>query len=89
MPSRIFLNRITVQLYDPLLPSTDAGSDNGVKPNKRRKESANYGKSLEGNTSNNNIPEEDSVKKNKGGAGKTVKDLDEKSETVQKSFHDK
>ncbi|XP_052197109.1 peptidyl-prolyl cis-trans isomerase FKBP43-like [Diospyros lotus] len=81
--------KITVQLYDALLSSTDAGSDNGVKPKKRRKESTSYGKSLEGNTSNNNIPEEDSVKQNEGGAGKTVKDLDEKSETDKKSFHDK
>ncbi|XP_052206556.1 peptidyl-prolyl cis-trans isomerase FKBP43-like [Diospyros lotus] len=81
--------KITVQLYDPLLSSTDAGSDNGLKPNKRRKESADYGKSLEGNTSNNNIPEEDSVKQNEGGAGQTIKDLDEKSETDQNTFDDK
>ncbi|XP_052197392.1 uncharacterized protein LOC127804560 [Diospyros lotus] len=77
------------KLYDPLLSSTDAGSDNGLKPNKRRKESADYGKSLEGNTSNNNIPGKDNVKKNEGGAGQTVKDLDEKSETDQKTIYDK
>ncbi|XP_052197395.1 uncharacterized protein LOC127804562 [Diospyros lotus] len=85
----LYKTRITVQLYDPLLSSTDAGSNNGVKPNKRTKESAAYVKSLEGNTSNNNIPKNDSVKQNEGGAGKTIKDLDEKSETDQKSFHDK
>ncbi|KAF5946395.1 hypothetical protein HYC85_016623 [Camellia sinensis] len=65
------------------LPSTEAGSENGAKPKKRRKECAADRKAVEGSANYNNVLKEDKMKQN-GGAGKSVRsEQDEKFASVK------
>lgn len=68
---------------DWCLPFTEAGSENGAKPKKRRKECAADGKAVEGSANYNNVLKEDKMKQN-GGAGKSVRsEQDEKFASVK------
>ena len=76
----ICVNRET----DWLLPTTETGTENGVKPKKRRKETVADGKSLEGSANYNNVLREDKVKQNEVGSAKSGNDHSIRSELVQK-----
>ncbi|GMP61803.1 hypothetical protein CsSME_00024125 [Camellia sinensis var. sinensis] len=68
---------------DWCLPSTEAGSENGAEPKKRRKECAADRKAVEGSANYNNVLKEDKMKQN-GGAGKSVRsEQDEKFASVK------
>lgn len=68
---------------DWCLPSTEAGSENGAKSKKRRKECAADRKAVEGSANYNNVLKEDKMKQN-GGAGKSVRsEQDEKFASVK------
>ncbi|THF99755.1 hypothetical protein TEA_005392 [Camellia sinensis var. sinensis] len=72
----------SVKETDWCLPSTEAGSENGAKPKKRRKECAADGKAVEGSANYNNVLKEDKMKQN-GGAGKSVRsEQDEKFASI-------
>ncbi|GFY90349.1 hypothetical protein Acr_07g0005460 [Actinidia rufa] len=71
---------------DWLLPTTETGTENGVKPKKRRKETVAEGKSLEGGANYNNVLREDQVKQNEVGSAKSGNDHSIRSELDQKSI---